>query len=91
MCKWGTDKMTLVRIPSKLSHTGKARVAIRAVDSCISDIVQALVMAGIWTIGSCCGHEKSPGVIGLEDGRTVMVFQNDAEVHKYWIKKDSIK
>lgn len=41
-----------------------------AVDSCIADEVLALWKAGIWTKGSCCGHNdlNSRSII-LEDGQ----------------------
>ena len=88
MCKWGTDTNIMVRIPANISCTNKARLAIKGVDSCIADIVQALVMGGIWTTGCCCGHGKAPGAIGLEDGRTLIIFKDDEEMRKYWIQKD---
>jgi hypothetical protein len=73
MCKWGTVTELLVPIPAELSHSGKFRWAIKGVDSCIADIVQALNEAGIYTSNSCCGHNKDDGIIFLHDGRTIII------------------
>lgn len=71
MCE--TTTAVLVRIPADLSHTGEARLAMKPIDSCIADLVQALQEKGVWTRSSCCGHGKSDGCIDLEDGRRLVV------------------
>jgi len=73
MCEWGTHTSLLVPMPADLSHTGAFRWAIKDIDSCIADIVQALNSAGVYTSNSCCGHGKAPGVIFLHDGRVLEV------------------
>lgn len=73
MCEWGTTTVLRVQVPARLSHTGALRWKDIGVDSCIAPIVQALNVAHIWTVASCCGHGKQPGVISLEDGRELMV------------------
>ena len=71
-----------VRISAHLSHTGEARWAEKPIDTCIADIVKALVEAGIYTDGSCCGHGSEPGSIILSDGRILDIhFLADWEAH----------
>jgi hypothetical protein len=65
--------MLLVPMPAELSHTGQFRWAIKGVDSCIADLVQALNNAGVYTSNSCCGHGKTEGVIALHDGRELTI------------------
>lgn len=77
MCQWGTEVQLLVPIPPELSHTGQFRWAIKGVDACIADIVQALNEAGIYTANSCCGHSKLEGEIYLHDGRVLAIRNND--------------
>jgi hypothetical protein len=44
-------------------------------DPCIAPLVEALQPFG--TVWSCCGHgEETPSVIGLDDGRQVIVVSN---------------
>lgn len=42
-------------------------------DPCIAPLVVALNAAGLETQWSCCGHGRLPAVIGLKDGRQVVV------------------
>ena len=55
------------------------------IDFCIADIVAALNAANIKTVASCCGHAEDIGVISLEDGREIKVFDFDKPNNK--IKK----
>lgn len=48
----------------------------------IAPIVGALIKAGIRTSWSCSGHGHRPGVIGLVDGRHLMIFNNDEDHEK---------
>lgn len=77
MCEWGTDRLLLVPMPAELSYTGQFRWAIKGVDACIADIVQALNEAGIYTSNSCCGHGKADGKIYLHDGRVLTITKGD--------------
>lgn len=52
-------------------HLGGVRYA--DVDSCISDIVEALNEAWIETVASCCGHGHLPPSIVLKDGREIRI------------------
>lgn len=74
--------LLLVNIPAELSHTGAARWDIKAVDSCIADIVQALNDAGILTSSCCCGHGEYPGSILLQDGRELIIVRPDKREDK---------
>ena len=73
MCQWGSHKLVMVKMPAELSQSGKERLALKNIDSCIADIVHALNVAGIQTATSCCGHHRSNGVIDLQDGRQIVV------------------
>jgi hypothetical protein len=73
MCKWGTDKVVRVKIVAKLSHTGKAYWKDAKIDTCITDIVQALQTGGIDMTASCCGHGNGDGIICLADGRVLII------------------
>jgi hypothetical protein len=46
------------------------------IDWCIHHLVAALNAAGIFTTMSCCGHRIDPGVIFLEDGRVLAIFES---------------
>ena len=58
---------------------------VRAIDFCIHPIVAALNAAGIETFTSCCGHEQLKGMIGLKDGRTLIVQKTPKDM-KEWRK-----
>ncbi len=62
-----------VLIPENSSCTGYAHWTEKAIDTCIADIVAALIQAGIYTSGCCCGHGKEPGNILLTDGRIIEI------------------
>jgi hypothetical protein len=73
MCEHGKTKRVRVKIPSDLSHTGEEYFALKEIDFCIADLVQALNNSQVWTRASCCGHNKKHGEIILQDGRTLIV------------------
>lgn len=75
MCMDGQETMLYVPIPANLSYTGEFRWDIKAVDSCIAPLVQALNDAGIYTANSCCGHGREDGTIHLHDGRILRIVQ----------------
>lgn len=74
----------VVRVPARFSHTGKARFAVKPIDTCIADLVKALVEHGVFTDASCCGHgEGRDGNILLSDGRVLIVqFPDDWLAHR---------
>lgn len=74
MCEWGTTTDVVVKVPADLSATGEARMRVKAIDSCIAPLVEALSQQDIGTRASCCGHGKRPGNIVLEDGRELMIL-----------------
>lgn len=43
-------------------------------DPCIAKLVDALNTAGLNTEWSCCGHGHQPPMVGLRDGRQVVVL-----------------
>ena len=52
----------------------------RCIDFCIHHIVAALNAGGITTVASCCGHKSMPGRIDLEDGRTLAIVDDTAQL-----------
>ena len=50
---------------------------VRCIDHCIHHLIAALNAANIRTVASCCGHQKLPGRIDLEDGRVLMIVNRD--------------
>ncbi len=63
-----------VLLKIKHARPGRATRFIKAdIDACIAPIVDALNQAGIYTIGSCCGHGRSSGSIVLADGREMII------------------
>jgi len=69
MCKWGTTKKVKL-------HRRYRDSCYADVDSCIANLVRALNRSGIMTIASCCGHNKRPSNIVLEDGREMFIVKN---------------
>lgn len=62
----------LVCIPAHLSHTGKKRWAMKPVDSCMADVIDAFNDIGMLTSSCCCGHGVAPGSIMFHNG---LVFE----------------
>lgn len=73
MCKWGTKTLVKVTVPARLSHTGKERIKMAGIDSCIAPIVKMFNDNGMLTDASCCGHGKMFGNIVLADGKEIMI------------------
>ena len=80
MCNF--KRYLTVKIPERLSYTGKDRYDLKEIDECIFDIVKSLNCYGISTIGSCCGHGRTDGEILLEDGRKLIIKYLSNEPHK---------
>lgn len=74
---------TVVHISAEQSHNNLARFAVKPIDTCIADIVEALVDAEIYTDGCCCGHGVADGNIILTDGRVLSITFPEG-----WHKKD---
>jgi hypothetical protein len=83
VCKWDTTTLVKVTVPAHLSHTGKERVKMAGVDSCIAPIVKALNDGEILTDASCCGHGKMFGSIILADGRELLISPDRETTLKY--------
>lgn len=73
MCDWGDTVALRVPIPASHSCTGEVRWAVKPVDQCLSQIVQELNSAGLYTCGACCGHGETQGEIFLHDGTRLAV------------------
>ncbi len=66
MCEWGNTTKVKLSKPQRGSE-------YIDVDECISSIVQALNIAGIETVASCCGHGNLLGNIILKDNRVIEI------------------
>jgi hypothetical protein len=73
MCEWGTSVPVYVRQDARINHDGVTTWKTVEVDRCIAEIVAALQVRGVYTLGSCCGHGKEDGSILLADGRELIV------------------
>jgi hypothetical protein len=74
MCEWGDTVRVRVRIPADLSCSGRAHWKRAQIDRCIAPLVKALQEGGIDMRGSCCGHGRGEGYIGLQDGRLLRIL-----------------
>lgn len=76
-CKHCGKKESIVSvwIDPRQSHTGKGYWKSVPIDHCIAPLVEALQLAGINMLGSCCGHGKSDGEILLADGRILKLVR----------------
>ena len=67
---WQTDPEVVLNAPDWVVSTGLRKTV--CVDRCIAQAVHCLWDAGVWTIGSCCGH-------GDLSKRSVIVGSGDRE------------
>lgn len=49
---------------------------VQGIDWCIGHIVAAPNAGNVPTVTSCCGHDSMPGIIELEDGRVLAIFED---------------
>ena len=73
MCEYGDTVPVEVMVLAPLAHEGTDTRKVKPIDRCIAPIVQALDQAGIYMLGSCCGHGKTNGEIPLADGRIIRI------------------
>lgn len=83
MCERGNYELINVKIPADLSCTGKEHWKNAQIDKCIAPIVKALQEGGIDMRGSCCGHGSGCGDIELQDGRIILILNEELK-HLYW-------
>lgn len=78
-CKQTCDLVLVrVKIPADLAFTGKSKWKKVKIDACVAPLVAALQHAGIDMRGSCCGHGHSAGEIYLQDGRLLLILDEQA-------------
>lgn len=66
--------MRQVEIGDKTAHCwAEVRWKMMPIDMCIAELVRVLNASGHSTTSACCGHGEAPGVIGLADGRALLV------------------
>lgn len=75
MCAHGDTVTVAVHVDARISFEGVQVIKNKPVDRCIAPIVLALDRAGIFMLGSCCGHGERPGEILLSDGRMLVITQ----------------
>ena len=76
MCRRGENvDVTMVPVMRK-RHGDDATIRwfYMPIDQCIAELVRALNAAGHPTTAACCGHGGAPGIIGLQDGRALVVI-----------------
>lgn len=77
MCRRG-ENIDVVMVPVMRHRSGDFAAEIRwkylPIDQCIAELVRALNVAGHPTMACCCGHGDVPGIIGLEDGRALVII-----------------
>jgi len=73
MCEHGKTIDVFVTIPASLSYGKGQYKKLTPIDSCITTLVAALENGNILMRGSCCGHGKGDGEILLEDGRRLVI------------------
>lgn len=52
----------------------------QCIDRCIHRIVTALTAGGFFTVASCYGHRAQTERIDLEDGRVLVIFDNESQL-----------
>ena len=67
-----TDKGVILIPPFPNKPVGESEVPHKKVviDFCIADVIQHIWKNGIYTLGSCCGHNKSNPNVILESNTT---------------------
>jgi hypothetical protein len=55
--EWQEDEAIVLDPNKYFDYDSKAKKV--SVDYCIADVIKYLWENGIWTVGSCCGHNKS--------------------------------
>lgn len=79
MCERGEDRdITMVPCLQQVHPDGDEPKALMRwwmlpIDDCIAEIVRALNASGHSTTTACCGHGDVPGIIGLADGRALVI------------------
>lgn len=64
-----------------LRHDDTGRPSVWC-DPCIAPLIDALNARGLPTVWSCCGHGNRPGMVGLTDGRQLMVLPDPEAAHR---------
>jgi cell division protein FtsB len=76
MCRRG-ENVDVEMVPVMVRRGGDFATGLHwkhlPIDQCISELVRALNASGHPTTTACCGHGDAPGVIGLLDGRALVV------------------
>ncbi len=59
------------------TQTGVPWVPLVWCDPCIAPLVSAMNTGGIRTVASCCGHDRCPSTVILDDDRFVVLMTRD--------------
>lgn len=79
MCRRG-ESVDVTMVPVMVSpgnFAAEVRWKMLPIDECIAELVRALNAAGHPTTAACCGHGDEPGIIGLADGRALVVIDTE--------------
>ena len=77
MCRRGENiDVTMVPVMRHRGGDFEAEILWKylPIDQCIAELVRALNAAAHPTTAACCGHGETPGIIGLEDGRALVII-----------------
>lgn len=81
MCEENDTVSVRVKIQADLSCDGKEHWTDAQIDRCIAPLVQALQRGGIDMRSSCCGHGTYVGRIDLQDGRCLVILNEEQTEH----------
>jgi len=77
MCDCGSYNLQIGKAPEKILDIASYFPEITdrpngvCIDSCIAEPIKALWSAGIYTTGSCCGHNIDAGSVILENKKDI--------------------
>lgn len=73
MCEHGSRTQLEVMVDASVAYEGVSLRKSMPIDTCLVPLVKALDGAGIYMLGSCCGHGTRLGEILLADGRALYI------------------
>ncbi len=74
---WQIDKSIALTPPFPNKPVGETEIPHKkvSIDYCIANVVQLLWKKGIYTLGSCCGHNKVNPSIILDNNKSIMALE----------------
>lgn len=89
MCQWNTlAPIYVIRRNNDDIQDGWHQVHV---DACIADYVQKMNDVGIVTVGSCCGHGKSPATVLVARESIRRMYELGYDYHEYQPEWSSVE